>query len=57
MVLVLAALAFEAVLFAFHLAAGSLALTSTIVYDVVFVGAALLRRCARSRERSASPGR
>ena len=42
MVLVLAALAFEAVLFAFHLAAGSLALTSTIVYDVVFVGAALL---------------
>ena len=42
MVLVLAALAFEAVLFAFHLAAGSLALTSTVVYDVVVVGAALL---------------
>jgi len=42
MALVLAALAFEAVLFAFHLAAGSLALTSTIVYDALFVGAALL---------------
>ena len=40
--LVLAALLFEAVLLALHLGSGSLSLTSTIVYDAVFVGAALL---------------
>ena len=40
--LILAALVLETVLFGFHLASGSLALPSTVVYDGVFVAAALL---------------
>ena len=54
--LIFAALLFEAVLFAFGLATGSLALPSTIVYDAVFVAAALLcalRALARPTERLA----
>jgi two-component system, sensor histidine kinase and response regulator len=42
MALMFAALLFEAVLFAFGLATGSLGLTSTIVYDAIFAAAALL---------------
>ena len=54
--LMFAALLFEAVLFAFGLATGSLALPSTIVYDAVFLAAALLcalRALARPTERLA----
>ena len=54
--LLIAALLFETTLFAIHRAAGPLSLTSTIVYDAVFVGAALLcalRALSRRTERLA----